>query len=275
MTKLGEFKGSAGSSLTIAGQPVIQPDTTLTGVVVSLTPARAVAGRGTSARYVVQLTNVGSTDDSVLPLGHRPAGRRVRPFGQNQFSVDVPPGASNFRDVTLTLSPELGTPPATFPFTVTATATGSPTFSGSGQGTLGVVASGVNLSLDPQSDKPVRSFQLTVTNTGSVQDTFDLALAGPAALVSSLGASKVTLAPGGYQVVPITTTGVSFAVQGSLDLTAMATSEASPSVRNGASASLDIAATTGLTAQLSPASQTLSGPGPDVVLASGEQHRKR
>ena len=95
----------------------------------------------------------------------------------------------------LTLTTANGTPPGDIPFTVTATSTSLPTVSGSAQGTLGVVASGVGVSLDPQSDKPGAGFHLTVTNTGTVQDTFDLALAGPAALVSTLGVSKITLAP--------------------------------------------------------------------------------
>ena len=46
LTKLGEFKGSAGSSLTIAGQPVIQPDPEAHGVVVSLTPCAPLPARG-------------------------------------------------------------------------------------------------------------------------------------------------------------------------------------------------------------------------------------
>jgi hypothetical protein len=228
---------------------------------VSLTPARAVAGQGTSATYVIQLTNVGSLDDHFnLSAVGLPSGVSAS-FGQSQFSLDVPPGASNFRDVTLTLTTDAGTPIGDIPFTVTAASSSLSTVSGSAQGTLGVVASGVAVSLDPQSDKPGVGFHLTVTNTGTVQDTFDLTLAGPAALVSALGASKITLAPGASQVVPITTRGVTFALPGSLDLTAMATSETSPAVRSGASASLDIAATTGLTAQFSPPTQNLSAPG--------------
>ncbi len=266
LTKLGEFKGSAASSLTIAGQPVIQPDPEAHGVVVSLTPARAVAGQGTSASYVIQLTNVGSADDHFnISVTGLPGGVSAS-FSPNPFFLNLPPSASNFRNVNLILTTANGTPPGDISFTITATSAALPTVSGSAQGTLGVVASGVVVSLDPQSDKPGASFHLTVTNTGTMQDTFDLALAGPAALVSTLGVSKITLAPGASQVVPITTGGVAFAVPGSLDLTAMATSETSPSVRNGASANLDIAMNTGLTAQFSPPTQTISAPGPTSFL---------
>jgi hypothetical protein len=62
-------------------------------------------------------------------------------------------------------------------------------------------------------------------------------------------------------VVPIRTGAVGFAVPGHLDLTASATSATNPAIQGAASASLDIPQTTGLTAEFSPASQTLSAPG--------------
>ena len=69
---------------------------------VQLTPASATAGQGTSAQYVVRLTNTGSTDDtfSLATLG-LPSGITAS-FGQT--TIDVPPGVSNFRDVSLTLT---------------------------------------------------------------------------------------------------------------------------------------------------------------------------
>src|SRR5437868_14519196 len=127
--------------------------------------------------------------------------------------------------------------------------------SGTTAGTLSVLGSGVSVFLSPASAAPGSPFQLRVQNTGTRTDTFDLTLAGPAALVGSLGMNKVTLAPFGVQMVPITTTAVTFAEPGALNLTAMATSEAEPAVQAGASAALTIPTTTGLTAQFSPAAQ--------------------
>jgi len=72
---------------------------------------------------------------------------------------------------------------------------------------------------------------MTVTNTGTVTDTYTLALAGPGALVATLGATQVTLAPGASQIVPITTTAVNFAVPGGLPLIGIATSQGNPAVR--------------------------------------------
>ena len=129
-----------------------------------------------------------------------------------------------------------------------------------------MTAGGVQVTLNPGSGAPGSGFQATVTNTGTVADTYNLALAGPAALVSSLGTNQVTLAPGASQVVPISTGAVNFAVQGNLSLTAAATSTSNPAIQGAASAALAIPATTGMTAEFSPASQTLSSPGTATFL---------
>jgi uncharacterized membrane protein len=249
---------AAHASLTVAGTP-IPLDPEAHGIIATLTPAQASAGQGTAAQYTVQLTNTGSADDTFsLATSGLPAGVTA---AFSQASVDVPPGISNFRDVTLTLTSGAGTPPNAYPFQVLATSTSDSSVTNSASGTLNVVAQGVSVTLNPPSDAPGSSFQMTITNTGSVQDTFDLSLGGPAALVASLGTNQVTLAPGASQVVPITTSAVNFAVQGSLGLTAMAQSEGNSAVQASASAALTIPATTGLTVQLSPGSQTLQAPG--------------
>ena len=263
-TKLGEFKGSASSSLTIAGPPVIQPNPDAEGVVVSLSPTRAVAGQGTSASYVVQLTNVG-TLDSNFSLQVTGLPFEVDASFSSDF-VDVPPGASNARDVTLTLYADSGTPPGDIPFTVTATAASDTSVKGTAQGTLAVVDSGVSVDLSPSSTSPGGSLQLTVTNTGTLKDTFDLILGGPAALVAKLATSSVTLAPGATQMIPISTAAADFALPGSLGLTAIATSQSNPGVMQGASADLSIPTFAGMTAQFSPATMTVVAPGTTTFL---------
>ena len=221
---------------------------------------RATAGQGTSAQYVVQLTNTGSSDDTFsLAVSGLPAGVTAT-FGET--SIDVPPGASNFRDVSLTLIGGARIPtPGNYPFTVTASSTTDSAVTGSASGTLIVTAAGVELTLSPGSAAPGSSFQATVKNTGTTTDTYDLTLAGPAALIATLGTTTVTLAPGVSQTIPITTGSASFAVQGSLPLTAIATSTANSSVKSAASSSLAIPATRGVTAAFTPASQTMSQPG--------------
>ncbi len=134
-------------------------------------------------------------------------------------------------------------------------------FTTTAEGTLTVVANGVNVYLDPSSGSAGSTFAMLVYNTGTVKDTYDLSLGGPAALVSSLATDQVTLAPGRYQYVPITTNPANFAAQGTLELTATATSVGNANVEDSATADLDIAPTQGMTAQFQEPTQVIPIPG--------------
>jgi uncharacterized membrane protein len=259
-------KGATGyvqGDLLLAGQPpAVDPQSH--GVVVTLTPTQASAGQGTSATYTVQVTNTGSAEDTfTLATAGLPAGVAA---SLGLITIDVPPGVSDFRDIILTLTPAAGTAPANYPFTVTAVSTTKPSVTGATSGTLAVSANGVHVTLNPASGPPGSTFQMTVTNTGSVADTFDLAVAGPAGLIATLGAAQVTLQPGASQVVPITTTAVNFAVPGALSLIGTATSHSQPAVLDAATANLTIGTTTGLAAQFNPATQVLPVPGASSFL---------
>ena len=83
-------QASVNGDLILAGQPpVLDPDAH--GVVVTLTPISATAGQGSSATYVVQLTNTGSADDTFsLSAAGLPADVAA---SFSQTTVDVPPGA--------------------------------------------------------------------------------------------------------------------------------------------------------------------------------------
>jgi uncharacterized membrane protein len=251
---------STGATDSVEGQltvlsPVIIPSL---AVDVALSPTHAVAGQGDSAHYTLTVTNVGDATDTYSLTSSFPPG-----FAANfsQSTITVPAGQSNFRDIQLTLTPPVGTTPADYPFSVSVNSTTSPGVTAKVNGTLTVLANGVRVGLSPSSAAPGSSFQMTVTNTGTVSDTFNLALAGPAAVVAKLGTSSVTLAPGGSQTVPITTSSVNFAVPGLLPLTALATSQTNAAVQAGATANLTISTMQAMTAQFSPASQNLPKPG--------------
>ncbi|MGP8008405.1 MAG: hypothetical protein ACLP2J_15420, partial [Acidimicrobiales bacterium] len=253
----GTTTGSVAGDLVLAGSPV-EPDPDSHGIVASLTPASATAGQGTPAFYTVSLVNTGSAAETYSLTASLPPG-----FSDDlaQTTVTVPPGASNFLDIALTVTPAAGTAPGPVPISITAVSTSDRSASSTASGTLNVSSSGVKVALNPPAAAPGSSYQLTVTNTGTLADTFNLALAGPAALVSKLASTAVTLAPGATQVIPISTTAVDFALAGSLGLTAIATSRNNPDVVQGAAANLTIPAITGMTAQLSPASTTVTAPG--------------
>jgi uncharacterized membrane protein len=246
------------ATTTVAGPPVVQPDAASHGVVVRLTPDEAVGGGSGSVRYVVRLFNTGSEDDSYsLRADGLPS---TVSYSFNAFGIDVPPGASNFRDVVLTIT-TFGADPGRYPFTVSATSQNKSSITGSTSGSLVIVANGVNVVLDPTETNPGGTFKLTVTNTGTVADTFDLSLGGPGALATALGTTEVALAPGASQVVTITTKAIDFAIQGPLNLVAVATSRGNPAVQDGDSAAITISPTNGMTAQLDAAVKNLATPG--------------
>ncbi|HQU41768.1 MAG TPA: cadherin-like domain-containing protein, partial [Pirellulales bacterium] len=251
---------SVQGTLVLAGLPANPPDADSHGIVATLTPATASAGQGTSAAYTVELTNTGSADETYRLTDSLPAGV-TGTFSQT--TIDVPPGVSNFRDVTLTLTPQVGTTAGNDAFSVTATSTSTlhPAVTSTADGTLTVVAGGVSVALTPGSTTPGSPLDLKVTNTGKASDTFKLALAGPAALVSTLANSQVTLDAGASTTVPIATTAVDFADAGALTLTGTATSATNSSVQNEATADLSIAATQSMTASFTPTQQTLAQPG--------------
>jgi uncharacterized membrane protein len=246
-------------NLMLAGAPVapaVDPESH--GVVIGLTPISTTVGQGTGAKYVVQLTNTGSATDTFALALNLPPGISAQ-FDQQQ--IEVPPGASNFRDVTFVLVAAPGTTPGDYLFTLSATSTANPLVQDSTPGGVTVAATGVSVALSPGSVGPGGTFNMTVTNTGQITDTFDLSLGGPAAVVSTLASNSVTLAPGASQVVSISVGAIDFAVPGALSLTAIATSEANSAVTAGDTASVTIPTTSGLSVQFSPNTATLTTPG--------------
>jgi len=254
----GGDPSTAQATLTLVGTPANPPDPDSHGVVVALTPSTASAGQDTAAVYTVQVTNTGSADETFALTDSLPTGV-TGTFAQT--TIDVPPGVSNFRDVTITLTPGEGAAAESDPFSVTATSQTNSTATSTADGTLDVLATGVQVALTPVSGAPGGTFQLKVTNTGSAGDTFNLALASPAGLVAKLGAQLVTLAAGASQMVPVTTGAVNFADAGALPLTGIATSATNSSVQSQATADLTIAPTQSMTAAFNPAQQTLAQPG--------------
>lgn len=250
--------GRADGSLTVAGAVIPAPDETARGVVVALDPIRATAGQGSPARFTVRVTNTGSeTDNYLLELTGLPANVQAQ---LDQTFVEVPAGPAGSRVIGLSIQAD-GVPAGQYPFTVRATSFLGSTTTGSASGTLVVSSRGVDVVLTPGSGAPGTSFQLNVTNQGDTTDTFTLSLAGPGALVSTLGVTQVTLAPGASQMVPIQTSGLDFAPPGTLSLMGIATSTSDAGVSDLDQTSLAIAEARGLEVTIEPQSRVLSAPG--------------
>jgi uncharacterized repeat protein (TIGR01451 family) len=254
-----------GATDSVDGQLTVQAQIDLPAPAanLALVPAQATVGQGTSAVYALTLTNPGDSTETYTLSGSFPAGVTAT---FSQTNVTVPPGAGNFRDVTLTLTASAGTAAGSYAFSVTAASQTTPAAQSTVPGTLKVVAQGAAITLSPTTGAPGSTFRLTIKNTGSVKDTFDLSLGGPAALIAMLALSKVTLDAGASTTVSVSTAGVSFAVPGALQLVAITTSEANPAVQAAATASVQVPATKGLTAQFSPSVQVLRVPGTSSFL---------
>ena len=238
------------------------------GVSATLTPAQVAAGEGDSVEATVQVTNTGSTAEQYNLQVSGIAGHVPISFPNGSSNLEVPPGASNFRDfpiafnlVAVGIGGQFPTP-GTYPFTVTVTASDQSS-STTVDGTLTVNATGVGVELSPPNNPPLSGNQaypgatlnMVVFNNGSATDTFKLSLAGPGALVASLGQTTVTLAAGASANIPVTTSSVNFADAGTLALTAIATSQTDSTTTASATDDLVIGTTTGLTASASPAVQ--------------------
>jgi uncharacterized membrane protein len=257
----GGTSGSVEGTMILAGAGNIGAvgSSNNLGVLTTLTPTQATGGQGTPTTFTVQLTNTGNVADTYTLSATTPAGVTAT-FPQS--SLQVPPGLSNFRQTLVQVTAAQGTTVGPQNFTITATSQTNTQIQGQATGTLNVVAMGVALSLSPASVNPGGTFQLTVRNLGSVQDTFTLALGGPAAVISSLAASSVTLAPGQSQQISIAVGAAPFATLGSLGLVVTATG----GVTGTATATVVIPSSLGVSAAFNPTRTGLSVPGPATLL---------
>lgn len=256
----GGVSGSVQGTLVLqgSGSTGSQISTNALGVSTVLTPASATAGQATPVDYVLRVVNAGNTTDTYNLTAALPAGV-TGTFAQN--AVQVPPGLTNFREVRLTLIAQQGSAPGARNFTVTATSQANSSVTSQSAGTLNVVSNGVTVTLAPASISPGGTFAMTVRNTGTLNDTFDLTLAGPGALLSTLSAAAVTLAPGASQNVTISTGQAAFASQGPLAITAGARSRGNTAVTAIAQGQINVGASKAMTAAFNPSQIGLPQPG--------------
>jgi uncharacterized protein (TIGR03437 family) len=261
----GGTSGSVQGTMILAGTGSIGAvgSSNNLGVLTTLTPTQATGGQGTPATFTVQLTNEGNVADTYTLSAATPAGVTAT---LAQSSIAVPPGLSNFRQVLVQVTAAQGTAVGPQNFTITATSQTNTQIQGAATGTLNLVSAGVSASITPASVNPGGTLHLTVTNRGTATDTFNLALGGPASVVSSLAASSVTLAPNQSQQVSIAVGAAPFAVLGSLGLVATATSRANSGVSATAQTTVVIPSSLGVSAAFNPTRTGLTAPGPATLL---------
>jgi uncharacterized repeat protein (TIGR01451 family) len=256
----GGTKGVVYGQLTVVGAPPVV-DTSSHGIVATMTPSSTTLGLEDTITYTLHLVNTGSALDTYDLLANGLPSGVVATFSQP--SILVPPGLTNSRNVTVTLTSSSNVVPGTYPFTVQVHED-SPvhTAATTATATLVVAANGARVTLDPVSGAaPGDTIHMTVTNIGGVTDTFDLSLAGPASLLTTLGNTKITLAPGASQVVSIGISSADFIEAGPLQLTAIVASEGNPLIMQQVTTSIQIPAAPGVTASFTPAAKLIPIPG--------------
>ena len=264
VSALNGTSGSVSANLLLEGEPLLPAvPTQAQGVDIDLSPSQQTAGRGTDAFFTARVTNTGSETDTFTLEHNLPAGFAAS-FAQN--TIEVPPGASNFREVQLSVAPPANTVPGDRIFAVTATSTTNVTTSDQAAGTVQVVANGVQVAITPPAGTATTTYQMRVTNTGLTQDTFDLAAAGPVGVAATLGSGSVTLDAGAFRDVSITLDGLDFAVPGEIELIGVATSETNEAVENSDTAVVSIASQQGVDAHFDPTNQQLPQPGTATFL---------
>jgi uncharacterized membrane protein len=252
----GYVHGTMNIQGSVLGEDV---DGVTRGVVMTLIPIQETAGQQTQASYAVRLTNTGNVTDSFALTSNCPE-HFVSAFAQD--TIEVMPGIDTFRDVLLNVTPVPGTAAGNYACTVSSSSTTDPAVIYQVTASVTVSEYGVAVEIDPSSGSPGSPFQILITNTGHVEDTFDVALDGPAALVSTLETNSVTLAAGESQAVGLTVGNIDFAYAGFLDLIAVATSQGNSAVQDKAFAKVIIDDTQGVSVAFDVDTVVLPEPGP-------------
>jgi uncharacterized membrane protein len=256
----GGVSGQVEGTLVLTGEPVLpEVDPQAHGVVLVVDPLQQTAGQGTAARYKARVTNTGSATDTFrLTADVVPPGLTI---SFDTDTVTIPPGASNFREVEVTVVVAPGTAPLPYAFSILAASATEEGASDAAVAIVNVVSSGVAVDLVPDVGDPGSTFELRVTNLGSQPDTFALSVAAPAALVAALQSTMVTLMPGESRMVPIEVDEIDFAFPGTLDLVGVATSTTSPDVADADMSDIMIRGAMGVDARFDPDTFELPAPG--------------
>ncbi len=231
-------EGSAQASLTLAGQPLLVPDPESHGIVATLSPAQAHRRTGDIGPVRRPTDQHRQRGRHLLALrGRSTSGRHslasARP---RSTSLRVRATSATFRS---TLRGRAGNEARQlFRSTVTATSASDSTVTQHRERHAHRDGRRRPGHAQPALRRAGSSFQATVTNTGTVYRYLQPGPGWSSRARVQPENHQVTLAPGASQIVPISTGAVDFAVQGSLTLTAMATSTTNPAIQAEATSNL-------------------------------------
>jgi uncharacterized membrane protein len=233
-------------------------------IALTIDPAAASTGPGSTAIFTVTLANLGTAPTTLDLDVAGPAGWQsdLTLFGQPVDQVTLAPTGLDTLNLQLALTPPNNAIVGAYPFTVAAIGQ-----SGGGQqpqaiaamtvtGTVQVIAQGVQIDIfsGPTSIAPGASgtWQVQVKNAGAQADTFDLSTFGPLSLGGSIIPNSVTLSPGQAQTVQLQATASTQAQAGTLLLGALAQSHSANAVRDEDSIEVQVETVRAAAAQWNP-----------------------
>ncbi|CAG0927925.1 hypothetical protein TFLX_00702 [Thermoflexales bacterium] len=232
-------------------------------VALTLDPATASTGPGSTAIFTVSLANLGTAPVTLDLDVAAPGGWQsdLTLYGQPVDQVTLAPTGLDTLRLQLALTPPDNANVGAYAFAVAATSQ-----SGGGQpqaiaattvtGTVQVIAQGVQIDIlsGPASIAPGASgtWQVQVTNAGAQSDTFDLSAFGPLSPTASLSPASVTLAGGQAQTIQLIATATAQAQAGSRLLGVLAQSRANNVIRDEDSIEVQIETVRAAVAQWNP-----------------------
>lgn len=259
----GGVSASVSARLQVGNGTAILGFNTNTAVInftASIAPGQVIAGRGaTSQPFAISISNTGNTPSDFqagVPAG-LPAGSSWS-FTPSPIA-GVKPGGTSV--LTGTFQVPATVAPGLYPVTIPVSYFG--TFTQNLNIVLNVPGAGVQGYITPNIGTPSTSFTAVIANKGAVQDTFNLSIAGPLAQAASVPA-QITLAPGGFQNVPITFNTVNYVVPSNTPLQVRVISQSQPAVQAILTATVTVPPNPGVTATIAPSSVSVST-APDSV----------
>ncbi|NJN54637.1 MAG: hypothetical protein HC804_07690 [Anaerolineae bacterium] len=209
------------------------------------------------------VTNSGSLQETfdlevTAPVGW---GVELLDNGQPLTAVTLPPFYMNSHDLTLLVTPPVGTALGDYDVTGTAVGQNFPSATAEVTGVVQVGNRGVQISIlsgptnvDPRS---TAVWQVQVRNTGLVADTFDLQVAGLLATVATFATNAVTLSPGQAQTIALTADDMEPLLPGTVDLVVAAQSQVASAIISQDTRPVTLLPYEAVAVELTPTSQTV------------------
>ncbi len=230
-----------------------------------LSPATALAGRGTPARYTLTVTNTGSIEDTYSFSANLPPGwsYQLVANGLPVDSLSLTPFVFNSANLQLLVTPAVTTTPAIYPVQLLIVSQSDPETSATAVAQAQVTSQGVQLHVSPpgvtMSPTGSQTWNVTVTNTGEVADTFRLHASGIVSATAQFVPASVSLSPGASTIVQLTAADLNFALPRTYPFAVTARSTVNPAISNTDNAEVTFTGFEAVSVSITPTLKVIDG----------------